>query len=89
MHLHSVEGWDMKEFRFNKGKAVVLFTSSILLGLQSPQVELQVLSISAPTLFLTDFTMQQAAKKLELSKEEKDFVKIAKRFPQTQNEHRP
>ncbi len=79
----------MKEFRFNKGKAIVLFTSSILLGLQPAQVELNVLSISAPSLLLTDYTLKQAAKQFPLTKEEKDFVKVAKQFPQTQNEQRP
>jgi hypothetical protein len=74
----------MKRIRFNKGKVVVLFSTSIFIGLGSFQMESKILGISAPTLFFTEFTLKKAAEKFALSKEEKDFVKFAKLQPQTQ-----
>jgi hypothetical protein len=79
----------MKQFRFNKGKVAVLLSTSILLGMSSPQTETLVLGLTAPTIYLTDFTFRATAKQFALSKEEKDFLKFAQKTPQTLNTLNP
>ncbi len=79
----------MKQFRFNKGKVAILLSTSVLLGMSSPQTETVVLGITAPSIYLADLTLKTAAKKFALSKEEKDFVKIAQKTPQTLNTLNP